>query len=132
MFRGLADCRFFVFGLAIVLMMIFRPRGLFPSKRRKAELLGESQGEQLYEASQRREPIAMALLEATKVAKNFGGLTALKDVNIDIQPGEIRGLIGPNGRARRLCSTSSPGSTRPRRARSSSTAKTSSPSSRWA
>lgn len=39
----------------------------------------------------------MALLEATKVTKNFGGLTALKDVDIDIQPGEIRGLIGPNG-----------------------------------
>lgn len=51
MFRGLEDYRFFVFGLAIVLMMIFRPQGVLPSKRRKAELLGESHGEQLYDAS---------------------------------------------------------------------------------
>ncbi|MDQ5815609.1 MAG: ABC transporter ATP-binding protein [Actinomycetota bacterium] len=39
----------------------------------------------------------MAILEAKKVTKNFGGLTAVKDIDIDIQPGEIRGLIGPNG-----------------------------------
>lgn len=39
----------------------------------------------------------MAILEAKKVTKNFGGLTAVKDIDIDIQSGEIRGLIGPNG-----------------------------------
>jgi len=39
----------------------------------------------------------MAILEGKKVTKNFGGLTAVKDIDIDIQPGEIRGLIGPNG-----------------------------------
>ncbi|MDQ3619253.1 MAG: branched-chain amino acid ABC transporter permease, partial [Actinomycetota bacterium] len=56
MFRGLEDYRFFVFGLAIVLMMIFRPQGVLPSKRRKAELLGESQDEQLYDASHAGSP----------------------------------------------------------------------------
>lgn len=39
----------------------------------------------------------MALLEALKVTKKFGGLMALRDVNFDIQSGEILGLIGPNG-----------------------------------
>jgi branched-chain amino acid transport system permease protein len=38
-FRGLADYRFFAFGLVLVLLMIFRPQGLWPSRRRKAELL---------------------------------------------------------------------------------------------
>jgi len=39
-FRGFTDYRFFVFGLALVLVMIFRPQGLLPSKRRRRELLG--------------------------------------------------------------------------------------------
>jgi branched-chain amino acid transport system permease protein len=40
-FRGFEDYRFFVFGLALVIVMVFRPQGLLPSKRRKAELRGE-------------------------------------------------------------------------------------------
>jgi branched-chain amino acid transport system ATP-binding protein len=39
----------------------------------------------------------MSILEASNVTKNFGGLNAVKDVDVDIQSGEIRGLIGPNG-----------------------------------
>jgi branched-chain amino acid transport system ATP-binding protein len=39
----------------------------------------------------------MALLEARKIGKSFGGLQALSDVSISIEPGEIYGLIGPNG-----------------------------------
>jgi branched-chain amino acid transport system permease protein len=39
-FRGFTDYRFFVFGLALVIVMIFRPQGLLPSKRRRLELRG--------------------------------------------------------------------------------------------
>jgi len=38
-----------------------------------------------------------ALVEATGVAKRFGGLTALSEVSIRIERGQIYGLIGPNG-----------------------------------
>lgn len=37
------------------------------------------------------------LLKLTGVSKHFGGLTALYDVSLHIQPQEIYGLIGPNG-----------------------------------
>jgi branched-chain amino acid transport system ATP-binding protein len=37
------------------------------------------------------------LLEAKGIAKRFGGVTALKDVSLTIESGEIYGLIGPNG-----------------------------------
>ncbi|GAA1514818.1 branched-chain amino acid ABC transporter permease [Sphaerisporangium rubeum] len=37
-FRGLSEYRIMVFGAALVALMIFRPEGLLPSRRRKAEL----------------------------------------------------------------------------------------------
>jgi ABC-type branched-subunit amino acid transport system ATPase component len=39
----------------------------------------------------------MTLLEARKVTKRFGGLVAVNEVDLTLEPGEIRGLIGPNG-----------------------------------
>jgi branched-chain amino acid transport system permease protein len=38
--RGFDEFRFLAFGVALVVLMIFRPQGLLPSKRRKAELKG--------------------------------------------------------------------------------------------
>lgn len=37
------------------------------------------------------------MLELTSVTKYFGGLTAVNDLNLRINKGEIVGLIGPNG-----------------------------------
>jgi branched-chain amino acid transport system ATP-binding protein len=39
----------------------------------------------------------MSILEVKGVSKYFGGLAALRDFNLTIQEGEIRGVIGPNG-----------------------------------
>lgn len=39
----------------------------------------------------------MALLRVDKMTHYFGGLRAVHDFNLDIEPGQIRGLIGPNG-----------------------------------
>ncbi len=37
------------------------------------------------------------LLDVAGLTKRFGGLVAVKDVSLQIRPGEIVGLIGPNG-----------------------------------
>ena len=39
----------------------------------------------------------MAILQLQGVGKNFGGLRAVDQVSFAVQPGEIFGLIGPNG-----------------------------------
>lgn len=38
-----------------------------------------------------------ALLELHAVAKTFGGVTALRDVDFSLKAGEIHGLVGENG-----------------------------------
>ena len=41
---------------------------------------------------------AVAPLLATQaLSKHFGGLAAVREVSLEIQPGEIRAIIGPNG-----------------------------------
>ncbi len=39
----------------------------------------------------------MRILEGEGVTKNFGGLSAVSDVNFHVDQGEVLGLIGPNG-----------------------------------
>jgi branched-chain amino acid transport system ATP-binding protein len=39
----------------------------------------------------------MSMLELRGLRKQFGGLVAVNDIELDLEEGEIRGLIGPNG-----------------------------------
>lgn len=39
----------------------------------------------------------MALLTLEKVSKAFGGVTAVKDVSLAVESGEVLGVMGPNG-----------------------------------
>jgi len=39
----------------------------------------------------------LALLEARKVSKQFGGLAAVRDLDLEVEKGKIASLIGPNG-----------------------------------
>jgi branched-chain amino acid transport system permease protein len=43
-FRGFATYRILIFGVALVVMMIFRPQGLLPSRRRRAEIVDQDAG----------------------------------------------------------------------------------------
>jgi branched-chain amino acid transport system permease protein len=38
-----------------------------------------------------------ALLEVCGITKTFGGLAALREITMEVKPGEVVGLIGPNG-----------------------------------
>jgi branched-chain amino acid transport system permease protein len=58
-FRFLQDKRYLVFGIALVIMMIFRPQGLLPRRQRAAEL---TRAAQLPDAS---DPLAEEAADAT-------------------------------------------------------------------
>jgi len=43
------------------------------------------------------EPVSSSLLDLSKVTKHFGGLAAVQDVDLQVNPTEIVSIIGPNG-----------------------------------
>ncbi|MDP1819461.1 MAG: branched-chain amino acid ABC transporter ATP-binding protein/permease [Acidimicrobiales bacterium] len=70
------EYRFFLFGLALILMMIFRPQGLLPSRQRAAEL-AEATGEQAMGA-------VAGVDEADVVAQHTGDRAATLEVPDDV------------------------------------------------
>lgn len=44
-----------------------------------------------------------AALQAERITKRFGGVTALSEVSLELLPGEVHGLIGPNGSGKTTC-----------------------------
>ncbi|MGH2969229.1 MAG: ABC transporter ATP-binding protein [Solirubrobacteraceae bacterium] len=55
----------------------------------------------------------MALLELDDVTRRFGGLIAVKDVEAQIESGEVFGVIGPNGAGKTTLFSMIAGSLRP-------------------
>jgi branched-chain amino acid transport system ATP-binding protein len=59
----------------------------------------------------------MAILSVKDVTMAFGGVVALKDVDMDVPAGQIRGLIGPNGAGKSTLFNVVSGLNRPQRGR---------------
>ncbi len=49
----------------------------------------------------------MSVLEVDNLTKTFGGLVAVDDFSLEVDEGEIVGLIGRTGRESRRCSIAS-------------------------
>ncbi len=96
-----------IFGLILVLMMLFRREGLWPAVRRVAALSREQQaalpsraasGVQLSWASPRGDVVpARPLLEIEGLTKRFGGVAAADNTTLAVSTGELVSVIGPNG-----------------------------------
>jgi branched-chain amino acid transport system ATP-binding protein len=59
----------------------------------------------------------MPLLEVQKLTKTFGGVTAVHDLDFEIEKGQIVGLIGPNGAGKTTVFNMITGTFRPTRGR---------------
>jgi branched-chain amino acid transport system ATP-binding protein len=55
----------------------------------------------------------MPLIHLSRVRRQFGGVVAVNDVDLEIERGEIRGLIGPNGSGKTTLLNVMSGSLRP-------------------
>ena len=77
-----------VFGLSMVLLVMFMPRGIggwiedFQRNRRFIRRSEERLG---------------GTAETRNLSKSFGGLHAINDVSLKVEPNTVHGLIGPNG-----------------------------------
>src|SRR5579875_3388219 len=95
-----------IFGIILVIMMLYRRQGLIPATRPTQALTYEQQNAMpsrgVIEVKLRgleRADVApgTAMLEARKLLKKFGGITAVREVDLRIEPNTIVALIGPNG-----------------------------------
>jgi branched-chain amino acid transport system permease protein len=95
-----------IFGLILVLMMIFRREGLWPAVRRVSALTREQQEAAPERGAAVRLSWASApgiraaerpLLEIEGLRKYFGGVAAAHDVALTVRAGELVSVIGPNG-----------------------------------
>ena len=93
-----------VFGVILIGMMLFRRQGLIPANRAvpalsfEAQTAGVTRGGFLnLDKMDRWETGRGNLLEVKDVTVRFGGLVALKDVNLTVPAGGVVAVIGPNG-----------------------------------
>jgi branched-chain amino acid transport system permease protein len=125
-FRQFASYRLLFFGIALVVMMVFRPGGILPRRREGAGFQGlgisklpEDENEVLeagrnifVSASASPEKAQVpglekgmvsgaggngVVLETQAVTMQFGGLLAVNEFDLKVKKGQITSLIGPNG-----------------------------------
>lgn len=125
-FRQFANYRLLFFGIALVVMMVFRPDGILPRLRERAGLRGlgitklppdddefiksvlekipsflkgkeKTQKVSHSTSEETGQPENNILLETSEATLQFGGLMAVNHVDLTVREGQITSLIGPNG-----------------------------------
>jgi branched-chain amino acid transport system permease protein len=93
-----------IFGLILVLMMLYRRDGLIPATRKAAALTFEQQHAVVQRGTVSKLSLLPAvekpgtpLLEIKGVTVRFGGLVALNAINLTVPAGGVVAVIGPNG-----------------------------------
>jgi len=95
-----------IFGIILVLMMRFRRGGLIP-ERAAVPALTHAQQTTVPTRGGVKSALALLhhktidptkpLLEIRGLRKSFGGIQAVREIDLDVMPGSIVGIIGPNG-----------------------------------
>ena len=92
------EYRLVAFALLLALTMLLRPQGIFG--RGELTLFRKRGEDVLPTAPSDVSPMPVRtseVLDCENVTKQFGGLTAVDNFDIALRPGELVGLIGPNG-----------------------------------
>ena len=102
-FAALHEYQLYVYGTIILVTIIFLPKGIVGSlaqlpvfqRRRPPVRMAVPDWSALDFAHQANG--ANAVLQVRNLSRNFGGIRALDNVNLTVEPGKVHGLIGPNG-----------------------------------
>jgi branched-chain amino acid transport system permease protein len=95
-----------IFGIILVSMMLFRRQGLIPARRPTPALTLEQQTAHvgrggftttLRDIEPPKPGPKSAMIETRKLTRRFGGIVAVKDLDIVVESNSIVALIGPNG-----------------------------------
>ena len=99
--RFLRQAYLAVYGGAVIAIMIFMPRGawgLISDRLFKKHTVGRRAGGAAAPARRSgNRRLQEVVLEAIGLAKHFGGLKAVDEVDISVRRGSVHALIGPNG-----------------------------------
>jgi len=95
-----------IFGIILVVMMRFRRQGLIPERIAVTALTHAEQSPVPRRGSIEPRTAGLRLrsidpgkplLETAGLEKSFGGIQAVRNLNLSVMPGSIVGIIGPNG-----------------------------------
>ncbi len=95
-----------IFGVILVIMMLYRRQGLIPERRAVTALSHAQQtavptrsgiSSELKPLHRKEIDPTKPLLEIKGLAKAFGGIQAVKSLDLTMMPGSIVAVIGPNG-----------------------------------
>jgi branched-chain amino acid transport system ATP-binding protein len=98
-----------IYALALIVMMILRPAGLFglheiwdylPRRRKRSAALrtaAKYEPEIISGGAQHRADPNAPLLDMRDISLSFGGLHAVQNFSLSLPPSGLFGLIGPNG-----------------------------------
>jgi branched-chain amino acid transport system permease protein len=90
----------FVAGLLLLVVILFLPGGLagrIPRRLRVPELTDAGGGDEAELRTREHAPRGDVVARLTGLSKDYGGVHAVRDVDLEIRSGELLGLIGPNG-----------------------------------
>jgi len=93
-----------IFGLILVLMMLYRRQGLIPAARQTPALSADEQMVQparlqsgLIDPAPTHDDVPRTLLDITDLTVRFGGLVALESIELSVPAHSVVAVIGPNG-----------------------------------
>lgn len=93
----LHDWRLLIYGSSLLLLILFAPSGLAGGLENLVKRIRKPREIPEPEQVQTLHRIEGTALEISDVSKRFGGIAAVSNVSLSLEPGSVHAIVGPNG-----------------------------------